>query len=140
MRIQWRDRNVDEPDPERIWLIVSVASIAAGVAWFAASLPWPRCPFLSLTGLPCLTCGATRCLIALLHQDFASALRWNPLASFAILFVLAFDLYAAIVLAGRLPRLRITKWSSSEKRITRVIAISLLALNWAYLLAHRGRF
>lgn len=140
MRLVWRDRSAIQPDPELIWLVVSVASLAAGVAWLTLALPWPSCPFLALTGLPCVTCGSTRSVIAFLHGDFLSALRWNPLAFVVFCALLAFDLYAAIVLTGRTARLRIVDWSAMEKNATRIIVIGLVALNWIYLLAHRDHF
>ncbi len=140
MRLLWRRRLAPETDHELIWLAVSIASIAGAAAWLAMALPWPRCPFLAITGLPCLTCGATRSAIAFLRGDFLSALRWNPLAFVAFCTLLAFDLYAVIVLAGRMPRLRIVDWTITEKNAARIAVISLLALNWIYLLAHRDRF
>jgi hypothetical protein len=140
MRLRWRHRSAKEPDHELIWLAVSVASIAGGVAWLAMSLPWPRCPFFAVTGLPCLTCGATRSVLAFLHGDFLSALRWNPLVFVAFCALVVFDLYALIVVAGRTPRLRIVEWTSAEKNAARIVVISLLALNWVYLLAHHDRF
>ena len=140
MRLLWRRRSANEPDHELIWLAVSAASIAGGAAWLALALPWPRCPFFAVTGLPCVTCGATRSTIAFLHGDFLSALRWNPLAFVAFCALIAFDLYAAIVLVGRTPRLRIVDWTVTEKNVARIVVISLLALNWIYLLAHRDRF
>jgi hypothetical protein len=140
MRLLWRRRSAKETDHELIWLAVSVASIAGGAFWLALALPWPRCPFFSLTGWPCVTCGATRATIAFLHGDLLSALRWNPLAFVAFCAVIAFDLYAAIVLVGRMPRLRIVDWTVTEKNAARIAVISLLALNWIYLLAHHDRF
>ena len=140
MRLLRRYRSANQPDHELIWLAVSVASIAGGAAWLALALPWPRCPFLAVTGLPCVTCGATRCTIAFLHGDFLTAWQWNPLAFVAFCALIAFDLYAAIVLVGRPPRLRIVDWTVTEKNVARIAALSLLALNWIYLLAHRDRF
>jgi hypothetical protein len=140
MRLIWRRRSGNGPDHELIWLAVSVAAIAGGAGWLALSLPWPRCPFFSVTGLPCLTCGATRSALAFLHGDFLSALKWNPLAFVAFCAVIAFDLYAAIVLVGRKPRLRIVDWTALEKKATRIAVICLLAMNWIYLLAHHDRF
>jgi hypothetical protein len=140
MRLLWRRRSGGETDHELIWLAVSVSAITGGAGWLALSLPWPRCAFFAVTGFPCLTCGATRSTIAFLHGDFFSALRWNPLAFVAFCAVLAFDLYAAIVLVGRLPRLRIVDWTAAEKTAARIAAITLLALNWIYLLAHHDRF
>ena len=140
MRLLWRRRSAHGPDHELIWLAVSVVVLAGGAAWLALSFPWPRCPFFAVTGLPCVTCGATRSAIAFLHGDILSALRWNPLAFVAFCGVIAFDLYAVIVLVGRMPRLRIVDWTIAEKNAVRIAAITLLALNWIYLLAHRARF
>jgi hypothetical protein len=140
MRLLWRGRSANEPDHELIWLAVSASSIAGGAVWLACALPWPGCAFLAVTGLPCVTCGATRCTIAFLRGDFLSALRWNPLAFVAFCALIAFDLYAAIVVVGRTLRLRIVNLTVTEKNAARIVVISLLALNWIYLLAHRGRF
>ena len=35
------------------------------------------CPFLSLTGIPCLGCGMTRALISVLRLDFKSAFSYH---------------------------------------------------------------
>ena len=140
MRLSWRARSGVEPDHELIWLTISVTSLLAGGTWLAMGLPWPRCPFLSVTGFPCVTCGATRSLIAFGHGDLLSALRWNPLAFAAFWAVIVFDLYAAAVLLGRKPRLHIVDWSATEKLAMRITAIGLLALNWIYLLAHHDRY
>ena len=140
MRLLWRGRSANEPDHELIWLAVSASSIAGGAVWLAFALPWPRCAFLAVTGLPCVTCGATRCAIAFLRGDFLSALRWNPLAFVAFCALIAFDLYAAIVVVGRTPRLRIVDWTIAQKNAGRIVVISLLALNWIYLLTRHDRF
>ena len=50
-----------------------------------AASGWPpdcRCrpaPSARVTGCPCPTCGATRCVLALLHGRVAEAPAWNPL-------------------------------------------------------------
>ena len=140
MRVLWRSRSSAETNHELIWFLVSIGSFVGSARWLAFALPWPSCPFLSITGCPCLTCGATRCAIALFHGDFLSALRWNPLVFIALCGVLVFDVYAAIVLIGRLPRVRIVDWTTTGKKVAAVITISLVALNWMYLLAHHHRY
>jgi hypothetical protein len=140
MRVVWRRLPAAGFDHELVWLAVSVAALVGGAAWLALGLAWPRCPFLALTGFPCLTCGATRTTIALLHGDFPLALSWNPLAFLAVGAVALFDLYALVVLLGRGPRLRIVDWTKTEKTVVRIAVIALIAVNWIYLLAHRGRF
>ena len=140
MRLLWRRQSASGPDHELIWFAVSVASISGAAIWLALALPWPRCAFLAVTGLPCVTCGATRSMIALLHGNIPGAVRWNPLAFVALCTLIVFDLYAAFVLVGRTTRLRIVDWTVSEKNVARIAVISLLALNWIYLLAHRDRF
>ncbi|HEX4638409.1 MAG TPA: DUF2752 domain-containing protein [Chthoniobacterales bacterium] len=141
MRIVRRPLAPGELDYEFVWLSVTMTALAMAAVWFALGLPWPHCAFLTLTGHPCLTCGATRCTIAFFHFDFVSALKWNPLV-FAFLCALSiFDAYAAIVLVLRGRRLRVVQFTLSQKKFIRVAAILLLLSNWIYLLSRpRGLF
>jgi hypothetical protein len=140
MRVAWRRIPPGAFNHELVWLAVSVAALLGGSVWFHLSLPFWRCPFLAVTGYPCLTCGATRCVIALLHGDFPLAWSWNPLALVALCGVALFDLYAAVVLLARTPRLRVIDWTHAEKNAVRIAVIVLIAVNWIYLLAHRAQF
>src|ERR1044072_1264130 len=140
MRLVSRPLAPKEFDHELIWLVVSIVALVAGRSWLWLGLAWPRCPFLAMTGFPCLTCGATRCAIALGHGHISDAWHWNPLALAALGGVVLFDVYAAIVLIGRLPRLRLVDWTRREKKVFRVTVIALLAVNWFYLLGHRAQF
>ena len=140
MRVVRRPLFPGEFDHELIWLVVSLAVFLGGAAWLWVGLPFPRCPFLVMTGYPCLTCGATRCAIALAHGNFPHALTWNPLATVGLCAVLLFDLYAAIVLLARLPRVRVVDFSRREKNALRFVIIALIAANWVYLLFHRSQF
>ncbi|HEY2143379.1 MAG TPA: DUF2752 domain-containing protein [Candidatus Udaeobacter sp.] len=124
-----------EIDYELVWLSVSVSAFAAAAAWLALGLPWPICMFHQLTGLPCLTCGMTRCAIQFFHGHFLAALKWNPLVFGLLCGVAAYDLYAFTSLATRAPRLRIA-FGETQKKYLRVIVIGALALNWIYLLLH----
>jgi hypothetical protein len=139
MRVVWRRRPGAGFDHELIWLAVSLAALAGGAAWTWIGLRWPQCPFLAMTGWPCLTCGATRATIAFLHADFLQAFWWNPLAFLALCGVAVFDVYAVVVLVSRGPRLRMVDWARTEKNVIRVAVVCALLLNWVYLLAHRGR-
>ena len=122
-------------DHELIWLGVSVLSLGAAALWLALGLPWPLCVFHQLTGLPCLTCGMTRCGIEFFQGHFFAALKWNPLV-FAFLWgVIAFDLYALAAIALRRPRLRIL-FRQTEKKYARGVLVAALALNWSYLVSH----
>ena len=140
MRLLWRHPADGEPDPELIWLGISVAALGGAAVWLALCLPWPRCPFLALTGFPCMTCGATRSAMAFLHGDFLASWRWNPLGFAALCGLVVFDLYAAIVLVTRAARLRIVDWTAREKNAARSIAVVLLVVNWIYLLSHWRQF
>jgi hypothetical protein len=140
MRIVRRRLAPGEFDHEMVWLAVSLAAVVGGAVWLRLGLLWPQCPFLAMTGYPCLTCGATRCSIAFFHADVARALSWNPLVLVALFGVVLFDVYAAIVLVTRGARLRVVDWTRMEKRMVRIAVVALIAVNWAYLLAHRAQF
>ena len=125
----------DETDHELIWFSVSLISLGAAVIWFALGLPWPRCAFHDLTGLPCVTCGMTRSAIQFFHGNFLAALRWNPLVFVMLCALSIFNAYAFVVLIMRAPRLRIAFCTTAERKYARIIAIGAVALNWIYLLS-----
>jgi hypothetical protein len=66
---------------------VALGALLAGLGIWAA--PWlqpvsdllPECAFKRLTGLPCVSCGLTRCVVALGHWDWRAALHWHPAAA-----------------------------------------------------------
>ena len=140
MRVVWRRIPPDNFNHELVWLAVSIATAIVGAVWLSLGFPMLRCPFLAVTGYPCLTCGATRCAIAFSHGDFFAAWSWNPLALVALCGVALFDIYAAVVLLTGAPRLRIVDWTRGEKNAVRIGVIILIAANWAYLLTHRAQF
>jgi Protein of unknown function (DUF2752) len=140
MRVVWRRIPREEFNHELVWLVVSLTAFAGAAVWLGFGFHWPRCFFLAATGHPCLTCGATRCAIALSHGDFSGAWTWNPLAFLGLIALVPFDLYAGLVLLTRGPRLRVIDWTRPEKNAARVAVIALLAVNWIYLLTHSNRY
>lgn len=140
MRLVWRRSAPGEFNHELIWLAVSVAALFGGAIWLGLHFPTLSCPFLAVTGYPCLTCGATRCAIALFHGNFSAAWHWNPLVLVALSGMVIFDIYAAVVLVSGAPRLRVIDWSRGEKNTVRVAVVALIAVNWIFLLAHRAQF
>lgn len=140
MRLISRRLAPGEFDHELVWLAVSIMAMAAGAGWLWLDIGGPRCPLLAMTGYPCMTCGATRCAIAFGHGHFLQAWHWNPLAVAGLCALVVFDLYAAIVLVARLPRLRLTDWTRRGKNVVRITVVALIAVNWIYLLVHRSQF
>ena len=129
-----------EIDHELVWLSASIASLGIAVVWFTLGLPWPICIFHELTGLPCVTCGMTRCAIQFFHGHLFAALKWNPLVFAALCGVLAFDLYAFVTLTMRAPRLRISFSTQRAKTFVRLSVVLAFASNWIYLLSHWRNF
>ncbi|MEY2480667.1 MAG: hypothetical protein QOI04_1594 [Verrucomicrobiota bacterium] len=134
MQVSWRRLGPGETDLELLWLSVSLGGLVVAAAWMTLHLPWPHCFFLAVTGHPCVGCGGTRAAIAFFHGDFIASSKWNPLAFVFLCGVALFDVYAAVVLVARVPRLRV-KVSGTEKIFARSFVIALLAANWIYLLS-----
>ena len=84
------------------WIIGAVAVVViAGIAIYSTFDPstvrfFPRCTFLSLTGLKCPGCGTQRAIHALLHGNFLEAVRFNAMMV-ASVPLLALYGYAEIV-------------------------------------------
>ena len=126
-----------ETDFEFLFLGVSSGFASSCYLWLTFGLPWPRCWFRCLTGLPCPTCGATRCALALTHGDLLSALRQNPLMFVCYGSTILVNIYAAVVLLFRLPRPRLARVPTEVKRVLAVLVLIGLGANWIYLLAYR---
>jgi hypothetical protein len=135
VQIRRRQLEPGETDHELLWLGVSTAGLVTAVLWFGLHLPWPGCVFHDWTGLPCLTCGATRSTIQFLHGNFFAAWHWNPLVALVLCAVLVYNAYACVVLIMRSRRLRL-QLSVFEKQTLRIVIVSALALNWLHSLGH----
>ena len=135
MTLTWRRLDPLEVDHEALWLVVGGASLCLlGVALATPGIQLPRCGFKTITGLPCPTCGVTRTVIALSRGDLAHGLFMNPLAALACGAGLLYLIYAALVLALRLPRLRPTVTAIGARRL-RIATVTAFAVNWIWLVA-----
>lgn len=122
-------------DPELLALSASGSALVSGIAWAAIGLPIPSCVFHTVTGCPCPTCGATRCLISLLHGHISQAIAWNPLIFTILAAAVLLNLYSLAVLAAKLPRLRLA-FTTLDARILRLSFVLLIAANWSYEIHH----
>ena len=134
MRLYRRPLGPGELDHELLWLSVSLGSLGLAATWLSLGLPWPQCAFHTMTGHPCATCGMTRSAIQFFHGHFFAALRWNPLVFAALCGSSIFDAYAFAVVIARAPRLRIGALTAPEKNFVRATVVTLLVVNWIYLL------
>ncbi|HEY3898663.1 MAG TPA: DUF2752 domain-containing protein [Chthoniobacter sp.] len=130
----WRRLRPGEIDHEVIWLGVSLACLAGAWLWLHLALPLPGCVFHRVTGLPCPTCGMTRCLRYSFQHDWRAAARINPLGFLGYGAVAAYDIYAAIVVLFRLPRLRFDGLTFRTGQIVRFVVIGAIIVNWAWLI------
>jgi len=123
-----------EIDHELIWLSVSIACLIGGIVWINLSIPVPQCIFKSVTGIPCPTCGTTRCIIYILSGEFQKAFKINPLAYIGILFIIIYNCYALITVVFRLPRFRDITLTGHSKFAIRTLIILIFIGNWFYLI------
>ena len=135
--MNWRRLRPGELDHELTWLLVSLACAAAAWAWLHFAMPLPKCVLHQLTGLPCPTCGGTRCVRHLTHGAWTAAFLINPFVFLALGGTALYDIYAAIVLALRLPRLRFDHISARTGNLVRISFLAALLLNWAWLIYRR---
>ena len=134
MRVILRRLPGTEFDAELVALSVLAAAGGFTAAWLMLRLPTPHCVFHAITGLPCLTCGGTRAMRSLLAGDIRAAFEWNPLVFLSIAAAGFFMIYAAIVTAFRLPRIRVTAFTSREGNALRIALGLAAAANWIYLI------
>lgn len=89
-----------KPGPRFPWLaagLVVAALLAVALTWALSALPveLPPCPLKETLGIPCATCGGTRCALALARGHLGEAFHWHPVLAFLALLsplVLLWDL------------------------------------------------
>lgn len=84
---------------------------------------FPRCPFLSVTGLKCPGCGSQRAIHALLHGDLALAMTFNAFLVLAIPLVVL--LLLGLLLQNRYPRL-----NEHLNSLPSIIGVGSLIVAW----------
>ncbi|MGC1480392.1 MAG: DUF2752 domain-containing protein [Chthoniobacterales bacterium] len=120
-------------NPEALGLVVLLGAMVGGALWLGLGLGTPACTLRTFTGIPCLTCGGTRSARALLGGDVGLAFAMNPGVAVALIAAGVFVVYAAAVLAFRLPRLRVRDVGKNSRIVLLVLLALLLGGNWAYL-------
>jgi hypothetical protein len=135
--MHWRQLRPGELDHERIWLFVTLALALIGLVWLRFGLPTPECTWKNLTGIPCPGCGATRTVRHVMDGAIPDAFLMNPLFFAVAVGVAIYDVYAAVVLAFGLPRLRfesLPEWSGLPIRVG---AVALVLGNWLWLIVKK---
>ncbi len=134
MTVQWEAIHAGQIDHERLWGPVGLACLALGGLWARQVGLIPiGCLFKAVTGVPCLTCGASRAAVALAHGHAMEAFRLHPLVA-AGAAAGAFYVPWALVTAACPRRLRV-HWSAREWRGLRILAWTILAATWVWLIA-----
>ncbi len=92
----------------------------------------PECGFRKVFGLPCVGCGGTRAMRALVDGRFGEATRFNPAA---VAGVFASAAWAALGVWRYVQGCAPPPLSEQKRRIVRnvLIVAALLFLNWIYL-------
>ncbi len=119
------------------WFFSALLLSAGLLVWVQLSLPSAlqiQCLLFQWTGIPCPTCGATRCVQHLFDGEFLSALRMQPLAFMAVFSGGLILLCCSVAELFRWPMLKI----QFERAWEKVVALGGLAvvgmLNWFYLI------
>ena len=113
-----------------------LAVLGLGLARLYPNLTYrlAHCPLRDTTGLPCLTCGGTHSVVALMRGDFFVSMMANPLVSLGTVMFLIWALYA--LLATVLPRFRRSlELLEHEKRAAKILVTLLLIGNWVWVIA-----
>lgn len=116
-----------------IFLAIGATAALAVAVLHLDRLPILVCLFRATTGLPCLTCGATRALAELVTGDVRGALAMNPLATVGAFALVPWGLGdLALMTRGRAIALEV---APPGARALRVIGFIAVVANWAYLVA-----
>ena len=116
-----------------IFLALGAVAAFAVAVLHLDRLPILVCVFRAVTGVPCLTCGATRALAGLAAGDVAGAWTMNPLATLGAFMLVPWGIGdLALMTRGRALSLEM---APPAARALRVLAVLAVGANWAYLVA-----
>ncbi|MCC2589387.1 DUF2752 domain-containing protein [Chryseobacterium sp. MFBS3-17] len=111
-----------------LYFSVSVVVFILGLLYFfnnpADSAWFPKCPFLSVTGLQCPGCGSQRAVHALMHLRVGEAFAHNPLLVSAVPYLAAGILFRRASVQRRFPKMR--AFLFGQTAIFVVLAVVLL--------------
>jgi hypothetical protein len=135
MRLFLKKRAPDQIEFGIIYGCIALLMLCAG--WVQPLLSFaPACVLKGLTGIPCLTCGATRSVVHLSHGDILSAFIMNPLTTLFLISSVLYLIYSLISAAFHLPRVSMLL-TDKEKNAVRAGVVMLLIVQWAYLIILR---
>ncbi len=121
-------------DHEAIWGPLAILALLVARFFPFDLVSLGACPWRALTGIPCPTCGATRCIMELTRLDLGAALAMNPLAALVGLGAAVYAVHALGVWLLGWQRWRPSVSSSRVQRALRIGTVAALLLNWAYLI------
>jgi len=135
MRIRLKEPSKENSDLEIIAVSIAALAVAVAVALNFVDVPLPGCNFHRLTGYPCPGCGGTRACLLLSRLHVSAAFEMHPLATVLAIAGGLVAAYSAVVLAFRLPRIRLGFSSDTERRVFWVAIVLVVLANWTYLIA-----
>lgn len=113
--------------------------VVAKVASMVLTFHVPLCMFHNLTGVPCPSCGGTRCAMAFSQGAFQQAISYHPLFFLAFMIsMLGGGAYLILAWAEGRGWLAPVYCTEMERVLGRVrwlrVLLALFLLNWLYLL------
>jgi len=97
------------------------------------SQPIDLCMFKRVTGLPCPTCGVSRCAWRLAHGDILAAIRNQP-------FMFVAGVLFALITVLRVGFARRIEWemSPAARRVALGLVAAAFLANWWYVIVFLG--
>lgn len=117
-----------------LWGAVATALVALSPLAPKLAGMLPACPLKTLAGLPCPGCGSTRVALALSRIDLGSAVAVSPLATAAMVFLVAGGLVAGVLALAGIEVPEPPRLDGRRLWVARGVVIGAVALNWLYLL------
>jgi hypothetical protein len=132
-RIEWRDLAVVELPLlalMAIFLLLTLVVMPGRQVALAGHdlLSFSLCPFLAITGIPCLFCGITRSFLAVGGFDFSEAFLLHPLGPIIFFLLAAAAVFLLLSILSR-RRLKVT-FAPATRKLLIYSAGSILLAAW----------
>ncbi|MCK5706748.1 MAG: DUF2752 domain-containing protein [Candidatus Aureabacteria bacterium] len=115
-----------------VFILTFVSSLLFyNTSFFPKIISIIKCPFHSITGLPCATCGFTRCVLFVGAGNFFDAFKTNPFAFLIFLYLFFLFFINLFYICTKNDRYFIWPWKIKPQESAFLI-LTILMITWIY--------
>lgn len=118
-----------------VYCLIGMAGLGVVYLFPGYKIFIPDCLFYKITGIPCPSCGMTRCGESLAHFHLIDAFLYNPLLT---IILAGFSIYSLITIGLFIGKRHYIAWriQPGQEKFIRWGLLTIILINWVYLILY----